>query len=335
MDALISVIVPVYNLENEIEDTLSGIFQQTWRNIEVVAIDDGSTDHSLYIMLEMASSEPRLKVIHQENGGVTSARLAGVREARGEWIGFVDGGDAIEPEMYERLLMNAEKYQTDISHCGYQMIFSNRKDLYYGTGRTVIQDNLTGQKDLLEGRFVEPGLWNKLYKRELFQPILSENLMDLSIRNLEDLLMNYYLFRGAMKSVYEDFCPYHYIVRGGSAATGSLNEHRLKDPLKVLNKIHEECKNQTILEETIRQRILYALVNASTMDDRGRPDLVIPWRNQARSELRRNLAVTLKGNNVKRLKCMAVTAAYAPGLYKLAHGIISRAKGTDRKYATD
>ena len=118
----ISVIVPIYNLAPWLGRCVESILAQTCENLEVILVDDGSGDDSLAIARSFAERDSRVKVIHQENAGVTTARLRGVAEATGDWIGFVDGDDELEPQMYARLLENAHSYGADISHCGYQRL---------------------------------------------------------------------------------------------------------------------------------------------------------------------------------------------------------------------
>ena len=237
----ISVIVPVYNVAADLPRCLDSILAQTYPNIEIVAVDDGSPDNSGEILDCYAAKHPNIRVVHKENGGVTSARLRGIQEATGEWIGFVDGDDEIETDMYERLLENAKKYGADISHCSYQMHFSDgRVNYFHNTGIIREQDSNTAIRDLLEGTLVEPGLWNKLYQRELFQGLSQR--MDPTIRINEDLLMNYYLFSAAEKAVFEDWCPYHYIVREGSVSRAKLNEHKIYNPIKVKKIILEKVR---------------------------------------------------------------------------------------------
>lgn len=226
----ISVIVPVYNVAADLPRCLDSILSQTYPNIEIVTVDDGSLDNSGAILDQYAERYANLRVVHKENGGVTSARLCGVSEATGEWIGFVDGDDEIEPNMYEQLLKNARKYGADISHCGYQMRFADgRVHYFHNSGVIREQDSPTAIRDLLDGSLVEPGLCNKLYRRELFRRLQ----MPTDIRINEDLLMNYYLFKAAEHAVFEDRCPYHYIVRSASASRAKLNEHKLYDPVRV------------------------------------------------------------------------------------------------------
>lgn len=238
MSDLISVIVPVYNLENYIVRTLDSILSQTYKNIEVIVVDDGSTDSSAKIIDDYADLyRDVIKILHIKNSGVSVARMKGVLAAKGDWIGFTDGDDVIEPDMYERLFDNAQKYNADISHCGYQMVFSNgRINYFHNTDKIRIQDKDTGIKDLLDGSIVEPGLCNKLYKSSLFSDFFDK--VDLNIKINEDLLWNYYLFLKSKKSVFEDFCPYHYIVRMTSASRQKLNKNLIFYPIKVLSLIH-------------------------------------------------------------------------------------------------
>lgn len=329
---LISVIVPAYNIQDYIENTIVSICAQTYKKLEIILVDDGSRDNTPAIIDRLAAQDPRIVPIHKENGGVTSARLCGVKAARGKWIGFVDGDDYIEPNMYEVLLSNAKKYEADISHCGYQMVFPSRTDYYYNTGRLIEQDRKTGLKDLLEGSFVEPGLCNKLFQRELFEPLLQHDLVDTSIRNTEDLLMNFYLFREARKSIFFDKCFYHYLLRKGSAATSLLNEHKLTDPLKVLEKIEQEVIGCTELENVIKNRIVMQLVTQTTLPIGKQKDLIAPFRRDARRKLRGRMNWLLHSSVGMGSKIKVVWACLWPWSYQVVHQIYVHIKGIDKKY---
>lgn len=231
---MISVIVPAFNVESTIIRTLDSILKQTCLEMEVIVVDDGSTDKTGRILDAYSSQHERVIVLHTQNQGVTAARLAGVEQASGEWIGFVDGDDEIEPDMYELLLENAKQYKADISHCGYQMIFADgRVSYFHNTGCLAVQDRTTGLKDLLDGSLVEPGLCNKLFRKTLFHSLLHTEMMDRSIKINEDLLMNYILFSNSNRSVFQDICKYHYLVRSTSASRTSLNQHKIFDPIRV------------------------------------------------------------------------------------------------------
>lgn len=235
----ISVVVPAYNTGRWLPRCLDSLLNQTYENLEVIVVNDGSTDDTREILEDYARGKERVKVVHKENGGVTSARLRGVAEADGNWIGFMDGDDEIEPDMYFRLLENAQG--ADISHCGHQVLFPDgRVEYVHNSGMRKRQDHLTGLRDLLDGGVVESSLCTKLFRRELFEGL--QQWMDPAIKNNEDLLMNYYLFAQAEKAVYEDFCPYHYILRAGSASYNQFHEHSLFDPIAVRQKILEACE---------------------------------------------------------------------------------------------
>lgn len=314
----ISVIIPVYNIAQWLPRCLDSVLMQTYGNLEVIAVDDGSTDESFKILNDYAVRDRRIQAIHKKNGGVTSARLCGLEKATGEWIGFVDGDDEIEPEMYQRLLENACKFDADISHCGYQMIFPDERVHYFhNTGKLMEQNRNKGLCDLLDGSVIEPGLWNKLYKRELFHDM--DQLMDSSIKINEDLLMNFYLFSKAEKSVFDDWCPYHYIVRKTSASHAKLNEHKIYDPIRV-KEIIREMATADIREDAQRAyintciNVYHSLISAGSgyrNDIRNIQKLL--WREKA--------SFSMLG---KRRALMAYMIMCTPVIYKPVYGFYYR-----------
>ena len=331
MNELISVIIPVYKVEPYLTACVESVLAQTYQNFEVILVDDGSPDNCPALCDKFAARDNRIRVIHKENGGVTSARLRGVAEARGEYIGFVDGDDFIEPQMYARLMKNLQAHDADISHCGYQMVFPSRVDYYYNTGTLINQQGHQGCADLLDGRFVEPALWNKLYHKKLFAGL--NEWMDKSIRINEDLLMNFYLFRQAENAVFEDVCPYHYVLRKGSAATSRLNEHKLRDPLRVLHILLDETADMPQWNAIIQRRLIYQLINTATLPLCEQKALISPVRKEARRELRQRLGATLKCSHFgMKLKIMALWAAIWPWSYYIVHKLYARLRGTDKKY---
>lgn len=333
---LISIIVPAYNIRNYIGRCLDSLLHQVYKTIEIIVVNDGSTDGTGQIIDHYAAIDQRIVPLHKENGGVSSARLAGIEKATGTYIGFVDGDDYIEPEMFERLLKNAIKYNADISHCGYQMVFPNRIEYYYNTGRIVQQDRITGLKDLLMGLFIEPGLWNKLYRKNLFYNLLHDAIMPKDIKINEDILMNYWLFKEANSAVYEDFCPYHYIIRRGSAATSRLNESKLKDPVRVMRIILKDSEDIPEVYRIAEERLTKQLIGIAVLSASGQVDLIKTFRKDIRLELRKKLPVIL-GNVYmsKTVKVKAVWAVISPSSYRCVHNIYIKVTGLDKKYSID
>lgn len=234
---LISIIVPAYNIADYLPRCLDSILNQTYSNLEVIVISDGSTDGTNEIIKKYTDKDSRIVPVYKENSGVSDTRNKGLDIAKGDYIGFVDGDDYIEPEMYERLLNNLLENNADISHCGYQMVFPSRVDYYYNTGRKVIQDSKKGIRDLIVGDYVEPSPCIKLYKKE----ILADLRMPKGIKINEDVLFNFYAFCNSGKSVYEDKPFYHYIRRDGSASSTKFSGNNLFDIIDVRKEIYLYC----------------------------------------------------------------------------------------------
>ncbi len=336
MKDLISVIVPVYNIERYISKCINSIIAQTYNNLEIIIVDDGSTDNTGKIADDFSALDSRIKVIHKCNGGVTSARLKGISSATGDWIGFVDGDDYIEPEMYEHLLKNALDFNADISHCGYRMVFlSGKIDYYYNTKKIIQQNNITGLIDLLEGRFIEPGLVTKLYRSALFNTLLEHKLMDLSIKNTEDLLMNYYLFKNSNKSVFEDITPYHYLLRPNSAATSTINENKLNDPIKVIKIIRDDCKDMenNRIDAILTEKLIRQHINIATIRIPNQSASLKKLKKDSKKELkmhRKSILTDKRFGNL--LKLMTLMASLSTKLYAFVHSIHGLITGNNKKY---
>lgn len=231
---LISVIVPVYNVEKYIEQTLNSILQQSYKNFEVIIVDDGSTDSTDIIVEKFVAKQENFRMYRIDNSGVTKARLFGVSMAKGEWISFVDGDDLLFSNMYELLMKNALDHSVDISHCGYQMLFEDgRINYFYNTGKLNVFERNEGIVSLLEGTVIEPSLCNKLFRKELIEEMIENKELDYSIKENEDLLINYYLFSAAKKSVFLDECLYVYKIRSNSSSRTNIDKSKIFDPIKV------------------------------------------------------------------------------------------------------
>lgn len=317
MGPIISVIVPVYNLEKDLPRCLDSILAQTHPALEVIVVDDGSRDGSRTVMEHYARRDDRIKPVFKENGGVTSARLRGLAEASGEWVGFVDGDDEIEPDMYRRLLENALKYGADVSHCGYQMVFSDgRVNYFHNSGIIREQNSDTAIRDLLEGTLVEPGLCNKLYRWDLFRDLQ----LPTDIRINEDLLMNYYLFKAAKHAVFEDRCPYHYIIREGSASRARLNEHKLYDPIRVKEIILAD------VPESLRPDAERALVNTCIYTYCGTVFDSSELSHRAAKDLRQTMAAhrTALSALPKRTRLLGELILRTPRIFRLLYPVYVR-----------
>lgn len=312
----ISVIVPAYNNAPWLPRCLDSLLTQTYQDLEIIVVNDGSTDDTEQVLNAYAAKHDRVKAIHKENGGVTSARLRGVEKAAGQWIGFVDGDDEIETQMYARLLENAHAYGAEISHCGHQVRFPDgRIGFVHNSGQLRQQDRLTGLRDLLDGGQVESSLCTKLFRRELFEGL--EAWMDPAIKNNEDYLMNYYLFSRAEKSVFEDVCPYHYILRHGSASYRQLHEHSLFDPIRVRQRILDSCGPE--LREDARRALLRNCLFAYAQLSLNLEHEFDDWRKRIRQMLIAQKAyfdlLSVRNRILAKMICLA------PWSFHLAYGL--------------
>lgn len=325
-EKLVSVIIPAYNIEDYIGRCLDSIISQTYKNLEIIVVDDGSRDHIGEILDNYAKKDRRIKVIHKENGGVSSARNKGIEVAEGDYIGFIDGDDLIEPEMYKILVDLLEEENADIAHCGYQMVFPDRIDYYHNTGKKKIQTTEEGLKDLLSGEMIEPGLVNKLYKKEL----IKNCRLDETIKINEDLLMNYQLFKLSQKSVYYDITPYSYMIRSSSATGANSLITKREDSLRVLNQIKDDCINNNLLS-IIYKRYIYLLMAICRDDLKDRS--YMEYQKKQRKQLKKELKTDIfKSCIPKKLKYMSLFSCYLPHIMKVIYKMYDLKTGTSKKY---
>ena len=140
--AKISIIIPVYKVEQYLPECLDSVINQTYKNLEIICVDDGSPDNSGKILDEYASKDNRIKVIHKENGGVSSARNAGLDIATGDWISFVDADDYIASDFYDKLIGSSKDGEADVVQCGYTTFGEDFNRIKIGIGRDPKFSNL-------------------------------------------------------------------------------------------------------------------------------------------------------------------------------------------------
>ena len=246
-EVLLTVIVPAYNVCNYIERCLKSILMQTYQNLEIIVIDDGSTDGTSALIDSLAETDKRIVPVHQENAGLIEVRERGINLAHGLYTGFVDGDDEIERDMYERLLCNAVKHDADISQCGILYCFKDgRTKPMHGTGKFAVYNKTEGLLELLKGTHFEPSLCNKIYKTE----ILKNSCPDKSIVNNEDFLRNSVLFSRSETNVYEDFCGYHYWRREDSMSNNKnavkIGTNIIRARKLILDSVPTEVRNAAL-----------------------------------------------------------------------------------------
>ncbi len=221
---LISVIVPVYKVEAYLDRCVQSVIDQTYKNLEIILVDDGSPDRCPEICDEWAKKDSRIRVIHKPNGGLSDARNVGIAASTGSYIAFLDSDDWIEPNMYELLYRRLTEDNCDISACGVEMFWedSSKSATPLTAAGCCILDTQQAMAALLQESLLKQPVWYKLYKtvlvRDLLFPIGKYH---------EDVFWTYRAIARAKRvSIFDTPC-YHYAQRSGSIMGESYSLRRL------------------------------------------------------------------------------------------------------------
>lgn len=231
--AKVSVIIPIYNTEKYLRQCLDSVIGQTLEDIEIICVDDGSTDGCPRILREYEEKDSRIKVIHKENGGLVSARKTGVRAASAEYIGYVDSDDWIEPDMYQTMFTSAYSSKADLVSCGhflegsYTTIHMDTLDEGFYTGRKMeyLRDNTIYRLDKRESG-IRASLCYKLFARELLTKVQCEIPDGLTMAEDKMCLLTYILECGSVLVLHKAF--YHYRINTQSMVHASNSDYLLK-----------------------------------------------------------------------------------------------------------
>ena len=226
---LISVIVAAYNIADYIERGVRSICAQTYRNLEIIVVDDGSTDDTGRLCDRLAEEDDRVKVIHKNNGGPAEARNAGIACAVGSYIGFVDGDDWIDSDMYEKMLGALKEQKADIAICRYRQVHKthtvdeskDRAVLF--EGQEALQHYVQETKEYA----IQNAAWNKLYRKEILTDITFP-----AGKWYEDIMFATMALSRAEYCIYLDTASYNYIIdREGSIMNTQINPRTFTDQI--------------------------------------------------------------------------------------------------------
>lgn len=268
----VSVIVAVYNIEQYVTRAITSLTTQTLRDLEIIAVDDGSTDQSGRLLDELAKTDERIRVIHRENGGLSAARNSGLAIARGKYIGFLDGDDWAESSMYERMYTACQQQNAQVAIVRYQEEDEQKPEkpdeisLKEETCPDMTKDlpNSADRRDdaqrimrvlpfpqALEYYFsdgeevcIMNSVWSKLFLKDLVADTRFPEG-----HNSEDILFTTRMLRDADRCVYLDLPLYHYVVnRSGSIMNRNLGERRLNDELPFIRQQVQLLKEKGLSE---------------------------------------------------------------------------------------
>lgn len=247
---LVSIIVPVYNVEKYIERCLDSIVSQTYRNLQIIVVNDGSPDNSEIIIEQFKKNDNRIVYIKRQNGGLGAARNTGLEAAKGEYVCFIDSDDWVSKQYVERLVQVLLRDDSQIAVCNMIYIFSDYS-VRPRTPKILSEDIITAEQALRkefigkEYRFHAP---NKFCKRSLFE---DNNIRFSEGKLYEDIMTTYKLFLAAKKVSLLPYDLYFYFQgREGSIMSKEINQQRFKDMYLALREIESNKEIQSLRMET-------------------------------------------------------------------------------------
>lgn len=249
----ISVILPVYNVEEYLEKSVNSVLNQTYKNMEIILVDDGSTDSSAELCDEFQKKDSRIKVIHKENGGLSDARNAGTKLASGKYITYIDSDDIVALEYIEYLYTLIKKYQCSMSLCTHTVICENGKQWSYGDGSEEV---LTAEKCLIKMLYhevIDTSAWAKMYRTDIAKEISFPKG-----KLFEDIGTTYRFFIRCNRIACGYQSKYFYLLRKNSIVSSQFNQQKL-DLLEMTDTMARDVyKIYPNLKRALLRRRVYA-----------------------------------------------------------------------------
>ena len=298
---LISIIVPVYNVEQYLEKCVDSIINQKYKNLEIILVDDGATDSSGKLCDELAKIDNRIKVYHKENGGLSDARNYGVERATGDYIGFVDSDDYIDSEMYEELYEAIKKENVDVVECNLKIIYPDRVELFT---EQKYYNVYTKQEYLEEYLKIE-----KIFGSACVRLIKSDIAKKLKFpvgKLYEDTYYAYDLIEKVDRYVIMNNPYYNYLMRENSITNTKFNP-RIFDLIEIVEKFRKTTyENYPGLKEAADCRKMYAyfsVLNSILLEENYRDN---EYYSEILNYFKRNYISLLKNKYINHNRKLSV-----------------------------
>lgn len=231
---LVSVIVPIYNVEKYLVECIESIINQTYRNLQIILVNDGSTDSSYEICKKYLELDTRIILVDKANGGSASAKNEGLKTAKGDYIAFVDSDDFIEPDMIEYMVNTIKKYNSDIIQCSFTNLYKNTEKFRQDK---IVEQKITSKEflELFLTKWDSSLFWNKLFKRDVI-----ENVFFREGRCIDDEFFTYKCVINSKNIVTSNKIVYNYRMRkSGVMKSESSKKQILKDRIDYLYERYE------------------------------------------------------------------------------------------------
>ena len=310
----ISIIVPVYNVENYLVQCLDSIINQSYKNLEIIVIDDWSTDNSWKICDEYAKKDKRIKLIHQENLDLSAARNAWLRISTGKYIGYVDSDDYIELDMYERLYNQLIATKADLAICNR---YIGDKDWKRAKNTKFPDKEIITSDEALQCFYKSMYVWNKLYKRSLVKDVTFVET------RAQDVIYNFTIFKRARRIVcLNEYKNYYRYSSNSRSHVKKFRKNRLifiEDGLNQEIQYSEDKKLYLLKKWLIEDKVKYSVYWLSLLALENSPDE--DSINFLRKILKKYLLIYLKNKNSIMRKCFSIVVCInfqlASAIYKL------------------
>ncbi len=309
---LITVIIPVYNVEKYLARCVDSIRKQTYSHLEILLVDDGSTDSSGALCDTLAAEDERIRVIHQENGGVSKARNTGIANAKGKYLAFMDSDDYAELDIISYLYGLVQKFHCPMALCGYTVV-THGKEFKRGDGSEFTLSAHDAIESTLYHRDpINISFWGKLFERRLFQGVkCPEGKLFEDVGTLYKLYMASETIACGLQS------KYYYFIRENSITTGSFSPAKL-DMLEMTDQMGRDvCKAYPDLEKGVLRRRVYARFSTlNKMILRGGGDSFAAERKEIINFIKENaFSVLLDSNAPRRDKIGIMSLLLSSRLY--------------------
>ena len=317
---LISIVVPVYNVEQYLSDCMSSLLKQTYYNLEIILVDDGSTDKSGEICEDFAKTDERVCVVHQDNGGLSCARNTGIDMACGEYIMFVDSDDQVDIHIVEKLYEIMIKTTAEIAICDPVHVFGNTDIQYISSDEEKIYCREDAICEMWYQKCFLPSAWGKLYKTTL----LKQQQFRTGIL-FEDIDMMHLVFWSAKRIVYNPSKLYAYQHREGSITTKKFS----KSDCEILN-ICQRLKDFSVDKNSEIQKAAkaYSLVGALRVELNFIDGIGLQKeREKATTWIKKDALAVIRDKNVRnKTKIGLILYLYCRPLMRLVHKRVNRWK---------
>lgn len=322
-DKLVSIVVPIYNVEKYIKKCVSSIIKQTYKNIEIILVNDGSTDSCYEICNEYLKVDKRIKVIHKKNGGLSDARNVGIINSKGKYITFIDSDDYVDNNYIDLLYTSIIKNDADISIVSHR-VFYDTKQIDKSTG----EEFCANSKEILEKILYDDGIdlssWGKLYKIELFK-----NIKFPVGRLYEDSATTYKLVDLSKKISVCSKPVYNYVIRNNSISNSPFDEKKLDLIISTKEMTDFIKEKYPELEKAANRKMMHAYL--STLSQLSMSNKKFPnEKNKIINYIKKNRASILKDKKVpKRDKIALITTVFGFKTYKFMWNMYRKITGRE------